>query len=389
MDQDLSFEKIQNRLTRTQEQILVYSRDFARIYRKEKEQRAHAEEMHQKLLAVVNSMSEGMVATDKNMIIQEVNSSFVNMFKTRQQECLGTSLRQFVPAEKLTRYLMLKNQIQHPSMDFEFSPVDKKETVYWVFVSDLSATDTIEGGFVFLFRDVTDSKGFERLKSQFIKFASQEICVPLNGLLGLTEQFYENVRTKLSKEELSYFNFLKKSGRSLQSLIEDMIQISPLHSGEKLNKTLVKLDNLMVDVLRKLEDEIHNQEIQIQFEVQDSGSIFIDQDLLGRALFNMQKILSTYTLVDGTITIEMFQSGKGLYLRFTCPDIVPNDRKELQKMVNSQFSLRERMEDFGIGLALAKEIIEWNGGKFKIETEKELVIELAFPSWSESLRISA
>lgn len=389
MDQDLSFKKTQDRRTQNQEQILAYSRDFARIYRKEKEQRAQAEEMHQKLLAVVNGMSEGMVATDKKLIIQEVNSSFANIFNTRQQACLGASLRQFVPSDKLKKYITLKNQTRRSSIDFEFTPADKEKTVYWVSVSDLSPTNTNEGGFVFLFRDVTDSKGFEHLKSQFIKFASQEIRVPLNGLLSLIEQIYEHFRTKLTREELSYFNFLKKSGRSLQSLIEDMIRISPLRSGEELNKTLVKLDDLMVDVLRQFEDEINIQDIRIQFEVQHSGSIFIDQDLLGRVLFNMQKIVSNYTLANGTITIEMFQSGQGLHLRFTCPDITPDDRKELQKMVSSPYYLRESIEDSGIGLALAKEIIEWHGGKFRIETEKDLIIDLEFPFWSESLRISA
>ena len=88
---------VHKRLELSQQQMLAYSRDFASIYRKEREKQRKLEQMHQKLRAVVNSISEAMVATDHELNIQDFNQAFKQLLSSQAETFLGKSLVAILP----------------------------------------------------------------------------------------------------------------------------------------------------------------------------------------------------------------------------------------------------------------------------------------------------
>jgi len=381
-----SIEEIQKQLELSQQQVLSYSRDFAVIYRQERLRRKNLEKIHQKLRTVINSISDAMVATNTNLTIQEYNSAFKNIFPSIRNSKKNPSLKKLLPGNLVRENIAKMKRERRSFINFEFVKEDKEDSIWEVTLSTILQGNTIEG-FIFLFRDITETKKFEKLKNNICNFATQEIQGPLNGLLGLINSLYGNIKDRLSEEELSYFNFLLRSGKNLQKIIEEMMQINPSQNGDELNKSLVQLEGVVVKALESLESDIENQEVHVQFEVRDKGAILIDQDLMFKAICSIQKILRAHTKTNGKIEIEMRQFNENLLLQFFCPDISRIDWNDLKKLLYSKNGFSEGIESTGVGLALAREIVEWNGGKINMKNRKNRNLDIVFPSWNEIVGI--
>jgi len=384
----VSLEEVQRRLDLTNQQVLAYSRDFAQIYKQEKERRVMLEEMHHKLQTILNSMSDAMVATDKKLNILEFNSSFSSLFPSVESKN-NKILTAFLPNKIIKKYLILMKQENHDSVSFEFSIDSNNGSTYWISLSKILSPIKKHTGYVLLFRDITELRKFEKLKNNFIFLASQEIKAPLNGLLGLLYLLYENIGNRLTEEERSYFSFLINSGKNLQQMIEEMIQISPIQGADELNKCFVQLDGLVLESLDKCEKNLKSLEIQLQFEVNDKGAILVDRDLLFKAIYAVITNLVAYTKENGKIEIEQLQSGENLLLRYSCPHISQNDWKELKNILFAPNGFQDKIEGSGIGLALAREIVEWNGGQINMKNGKDKQMNLIFPSWSKVVGVSS
>lgn len=384
----ISLEDVQRRLDLTNQQVLAYSRDFARIYKQERERRVMLEELHLKLRAVVNSMSDAMVATDKKLNILEYNSSFSRLFPSFELKD-KKPLTDFLPNEVIKKYVALMKRDNRESVSFEFSIDSNNSSFYWISLSRILNSFKKHSGYVFLFRDITEIRKFEKLKRNFITLASKEIQVPLNGLLGLLYLLFENIGSKLTDEERSYFSFLINSGKNLQQMLEEMMQISPMRGVDELNKSFVQLDGLVLESLDKSEGDVKSLELQIQFEVTNKGAILIDRDLLFKAIYAVITNLIAYTKEDGKIEIEQLQSGDNLLLQYRSSDISKEDWKELQGMLNAPNGFQDKIEGTGIGLALAREIVEWNGGQIHTKNGKDRQMNIIFPSWSKVVGVSS
>ena len=386
LDFSSSKQEIQRRLELSNKQVLAYSRDFAHIYRKEKDERQKLEEVHQTLKAIVNSMSDAMVATDKFFKIQEFNLAFADIFPSiRKKE--NELISNFLPIDIVKKHIVLMKQEERSSISFEFNTAKRNDLVFWITISKLVNSLSNNDGYVFLLHDITEMKRFERLKNQFVLLASQEIQVPLNGLLGLLDLLHKDVKSRLNDEELSYLNFLMNSGKNLQQMIEKLMQISPLQSGDELSKSLVQFDELVMEVLRETDQDIKDQEIQVQFDVRNRGAVLVDRDLVFKALCSIYKVLYTHTKMNGSIKIEMVLLRKNMELHIRCLNISQNDWTDLQKLLDSHKNFKESICSSGVSFALAREIIEWNAGKIKMKNKSCFQMDIVFPSWIQAFDV--
>lgn len=387
-NRNISKNEIRRRLELSNQQVLAYSRDFVHIYRQEKDKRQKLEELHQTLKAIVNSMSDAMVATDNLFKIFEFNQAFLDIFPSiRKAE--NISATQFLPVDVIKKHIAVMKKEKRSSISFEASVTKRSGLVFWVTISKFVNSFSQNNGYVFLFRDITEKKRFEKAKNQFVLLASREVQVPLNGLLGLIDLLYDNVSSRLNDDEISHINFLINSGKNLQQMIEKMMQISPLQGNDEISKKLVHLDELVIEVLKAKQQDVKDQDIQIQYAVQSKGAILIDRDLVLKALCSIYKVLLTNTKPNGTIEIELGQFRKNMELSFKCLNISKKNRTNLQNMLNSQENFKDSISNSGISLALSREIIEWNDGKIKISDKNYLLLKIIFPSWIQAFNIQS
>ena len=380
---------VQKRLELTQQQVLAYSRDFASIFRLEREKQRNLEQIHQKLRAIVNSISEAMVATDCELNIQDFNQAFKRLLAIQTDKILNKSLTTILSAELLQKNLEKINLRKQTAVNFECTFPNQPEVFFLATLSKILDERKQRTGYVFLFRDISEKKRFSQLKSHIITFASYEIQTPLHGLLGFLHLVYDNIQNRLSKDELTHFNFLIESGKNLQKMVDEMMCFLPLNHADELSRSLINVTELLPVAIKSLEIETQNPGIHIWVQGQTNAMILADRDLLIKAMENILKTFLVFLGSDGNIEIELVQTNSKLEVRFGCAEISLKDWEELLRQLNSPCLFPNGAEGLTIGLALSREIVEWNKGKIMMQIGDSKPLVVVFPLWNRAISMPA
>lgn len=371
------------RLILSQKQILAYSKDFAQIYRKERERRIHLEETHDKLKAIINSISDAMVAADNNLVVTEFNKAFEDIIGEKTENIQGSSILSLLPIQELNKKINQFKTADSKVLNFEFSINSLDESIYLATVTKILSQQTERNGFVFVLRDITENKHLDKLRNSLFTFASNEIKTPLNGLLGFLNYLYNDLKTKLNEDENAHFRFLIESGENLEKIMEDLMRLSPLASENDSQVSPLELNETIKSAIDNVNSESHRLKIQIQFKKSDNVYILADKILFNKAIENIIKNFVFCSHQDSELKIKLVKKQNELEIQ--CKNSKVNEEKagKFKKELNAENGYEINKQ--GINLALAKDIVEWNGGKFQIRGQKSLVLIIKFSDWNSEL----
>nr|WP_309245368.1 MFS domain-containing histidine kinase [Clostridium estertheticum] len=227
----------------------------------------------------------------------------------------------------------------------------------------------------------------ERLKSELITNVSHDLKTPLTSIINYVDFLKKE---GLSKEESQgYIDVLDRKSQRLKILIDDLFEASKMASGAvELNIEKVDITALLQQSLAELNDKINNSSLIFKVKVPK------------------QKI---YANLDGKKTWRVFENLINNILKYTLPktrvyiDLIERDNQIIINMKNissyeMNFDNEEIFERFirgdksrntegsGLGLSIAKSIIELQGGGLSIEIDGDLFkAKVIIPSFSQSL----
>ena len=213
-----------------------------------------------------------------------------------------------------------------------------------------------------------------RLKSAFLANMSHEIRTPMNGILGFTELLKEAKLT--GEKQQKYISIIEKSGTRMLNIINDIITISKIESGQMeifLSETNV---NEQIEYIYTFFKPMAEQKgIQIFFKNSlpaNEVNINTDREKVYAILTNLVKNAIKFTQ-EGSI--EIGYEKKGNYLEFFVKDTGMGIRQEHKELVFERFrqsneSLTRDFEGAGLGLSISKAHVEMLGGKIWVESEE-------------------
>ncbi len=217
----------------------------------------------------------------------------------------------------------------------------------------------------------------DRLKTSFLANMSHEIRTPMNGILGFTNLLTD---PSLSADALQdYVNVIQKSGERLLATVNDLIDISRLETGQL---KLVIEDTSVNDMLDTLHS-FFSRESTAKGIILNCSKAFPDQDVIIRTdeqklnsvLTNLVKNAIKYTK-KGSVEFgyKMVSEEDEKVLEFFIKDTGIGIPKERQKAVFNRFEQadiddRNAYEGSGLGLTIAKSLVEMMGGKIWLDSE--------------------
>lgn len=228
----------------------------------------------------------------------------------------------------------------------------------------------------------------DRMKSAFLANMSHEIRTPMNGILGFTE-LLKNPRITLEKQQ-KYISMIEKGGVRLLNLINDLIDISKIESGQ----TKVVLSNCNINdqieyVYTFFKPEIERKGMQIFYQNSLSDKVAIiktDREKIIAILTNLVKNAIKYS-EKGTIELgyslnkasgptELDRKSAELlfYVKDTGIGISENKIGSIfDRFVQADYEHIKACHDgVGLGLSIAKAYVELLGGKICVESELEI-----------------
>ncbi len=213
----------------------------------------------------------------------------------------------------------------------------------------------------------------DRLKSAFLANMSHEIRTPMNGILGFTELLKE---PKLSGEEQQkYIGIIEKSGDRLLSIINDIISLSKIESGQsELILSEIAVNDLIAFVCTFFTPEAEGKGVHLFMNISDPVReirLKTDKEKIYAILTNLVKNALKFTKSG---SIEVGCDGKGQLLEFFVKDTGMGIPPELRSVIFERFrqgtdSMTRNYEGAGLGLSISKGYVEMLGGTIRVESE--------------------
>jgi PAS domain S-box-containing protein len=214
----------------------------------------------------------------------------------------------------------------------------------------------------------------ERLKSAFLANLSHEIRTPMNAILGFADLL--SLKEISAEEKKNYIDIIHKSGKQLLSIINDIIEISQIETGQiTLHTTPVDLDNLMESLYHQLRVTIPaGKPVELKFHTPqsvDGSRILTDEVKLQQVLNNLIANAIKYT-ERGSIAVA-YEFTFNRKIRFTVQDTGIGIDKKYHQLIFERFRQVDgdsaiRYGGSGLGLAISKAYVGMLGGEISVSS---------------------
>lgn len=243
----------------------------------------------------------------------------------------------------------------------------------------------------------TITQSFERLieanrmKSEFVSIVSHQLRSPLSNLRWALELLMSGRLGKIEASQLDYFRILKDSSSRMRELVKDLLIVSRIeHGGLPLKKSEFSLADLIKGLILEFAPFAKAFNVEISFETTDNlPKIFADPSQLKLTIENFLDNAIRYVPARQSSEADRPMAGgkekgkveiklkrKDNFLHFKIKDngvgIPQEDQKYIfRKFFRSSNILRYQTQGTGLGLYIAKSIIEKSGGKIGFQSEEK------------------
>jgi signal transduction histidine kinase len=210
-----------------------------------------------------------------------------------------------------------------------------------------------------------------RMKSEFIDVVSHQLRSPLTNLKWAIDFLISGEAEK--KDE--YCQILKENSLRMEELVSDLMTVSRLETTTlPLQKQETSLENLIEETIFKFKPFAKSANIEIEFEPQKNlPKVLADPSQIKQVLENLLDNAIRYTKEKGKIEIKLEKKDKNLYFEIKDQGVgIPQEDQKyiFQKFFRSKNVLREKTRGSGLGLYIAKLIIERSGGKIGFKSQE-------------------
>ena len=211
----------------------------------------------------------------------------------------------------------------------------------------------------------------ERLKTDFIAIASHELRTPLGLILGHATFLREMAGTEYAEQ----LEMIIRNATKLKEIVENLSDVDNVQKGAaRVRHQKVSLAKIVEDVILTFQDEAKARNITLQSQLGDSP-FYLDADevKLGIALSNLVKNAVQFSEPGGNVTVKV-EEEDGQIKVSVIDDGIGITSKDLPRVFERFFQaeshLTRRYGGMGLGLAVAKAMIEMHNGRIWVESEE-------------------
>ena len=217
-----------------------------------------------------------------------------------------------------------------------------------------------------------EARELEQLKNEFIAIASHELRTPLGLILG-----HATFLKELSGEEYQeQVDTIIRNATKLKEIIESLTSVDNYESGRALlHSRKVSVSRIIEDVVISFSDMAKKKNIALRTETQPDQELLVDIDggKIAIVLSNLLKNALTFTNENGQIIIRAEQYLD--YVKVTVQDngigIPTNDlNRVFDRFYQVESHLTRKHGGMGLGLSVAKVMIEMHGGRIWAESQE-------------------
>ncbi|MFW6099770.1 MAG: PAS domain S-box protein, partial [Bacteroidota bacterium] len=220
-----------------------------------------------------------------------------------------------------------------------------------------------------------NAESASKAKSEFLANMSHEIRTPMNAILGFSEVLMNKIE---DEESRSHLEAILSSGRTLLSLINDILDLSKIEAGKmQINYEPVELPVLVEDIQHIFEKKLSEKNLDLKIDIDRNlpGVLYLDEVRIRQILFNLVGNAIKFT-DEGYIKIGVYVREKKsdrYQLNLIVEDTGVGIPRKQQRLIFNAFHQQEgqdsrRYEGSGLGLSITRKLVEKMDGQIKLDS---------------------
>ena len=329
-----------------------------------------------RLEAIFEEMPDGMAVLDDSGDVTYVNSKFVDLLDLDKTGILGSNFLQWSNVLELTtffaRYQGGRERLKRAG-EICFSPESRPDTSIMVLAVPLARWEEKSvSGILVIARDVSAEMLARRAREEFLSQVSHEFKAPLN-VIKIYNEMLLGEDGKNETFRIEAINTIDDAVERLNMMIKNLLSISQIEMGSIVIKRIrVKLSELLKDVFEVASSSDRAGRITFNLDLPKKLShVNVDKELLTLALNNLLTNAVKYNRPDGSVNLSAEENAEQLLIRVsdTGIGISPEDSKRIfEKFYRSESDEVREREGHGLGLSLARDIVELHHGRLLVES---------------------
>jgi PAS domain S-box-containing protein len=228
-------------------------------------------------------------------------------------------------------------------------------------------------GTLYGFRDVTQERELDRMKTEFVSQVSHELRTPLTAIKGFTDLMLDGDAGEVNEEQSEYLAIVKSNADRLVALINDLLDVSRIESGRiQLKLERVDVRAILEMVVATMRPLLESKSQRLTLSIADGlPAAWADHDRVVQVATNLISNAHKYTQAGGEIDVGA-RADRG-NLRIAVRDngmgIAPEDQARLfSRFYRVDNSLTREIGGTGLGLSIVKSIVEMQGGTVTVDS---------------------
>ena len=325
---------------------------------------------------VVRSMAEGVIMVNKKGEIMLMNPAAEKLLGVKREDKIGQSILNDLKEEQL---VSLVQQPADSTKSKEIVVQSRNDQVKKVLLASNAVIESEDGktvGFVSVISDVTKQKELEALKNAFLTSISHELRTPITCIHGSLQLLCDSTINKLTPSQEKFATIALNNTKRLSRLINDLLDLSKLEAKKfTIKPALFRVDDLVQSLVNEFGAWSKTKGITLQADIEKLLEIEADKDRIGQVLTNLIGNALKFTPNGGTVTVvgkrDVSLKKIELGVRDTGPGIAQKDFQNIfEKFSRVESQAMQGVSGTGLGLTIAKEIVELHGGRIWVESEE-------------------
>lgn len=317
--------------------------------------------------AILHALHEGVMAVDATGKVLLVNPAACAVFGCAAPSVVGRDLWEVVRQPELHQLVQQALGGQPACRELTLHGPQERVIQAEAMGCRINAT---QSGVVIVARDVTPLRRLERVRREFVANVSHELKTPLTSIRGMIETLLGGAVDDAAHNR-RFLQLMNEDAQRLTRLINELLELSQLESGEQpLRCRAVALKPLLDALAARLASALTSRQLTLSVEVPEGlPQVQADPDRLQQVLLNLAdnaikynrpqgRIILRAALRDGMVAVEVEDTGIGIAER------------DLPRVFERFYRVdKDRSRDSGgagLGLAIAKRIVEAHGGQIAV-----------------------
>ena len=210
-------------------------------------------------------------------------------------------------------------------------------------------------------------------KEKFLSIIGHDLKNPFNSVLGLSNLIIEQWESLEEKERLNITNEINNSSQNIYELLDNLLIWSRTQtSNTQMVPEAFDLNEKIQEIFELFKNQAHYKNINVRLEISNIKKVFADPNMIATVIRNLLSNSLKFTFAGGQIVIRTQK--KADIVEFSISDngkgILPDDLKRIFKdKGNIKTKGTANESGSGLGLLLAKDFVQRNGGLIWVESK--------------------